>query len=63
MKAIHGYRETERDKWTSSNRDILNKVKEFALEMFENKTNLLNHIHILDLHEDGFIKLHVDSTR
>lgn len=26
-------------------------------------SNLLNHVHVLDLHENGFIKLHVDSTR
>lgn len=63
LKAIHGYRETERNKWTSANQEILNKVKQYAFELFQSKSNLLNHVHILDLHEDGYIKLHVDSTR
>lgn len=63
--AIHGYRETERKTWNENNQVILNRVKSFAFEQFKNKnmSNLLNHVHILDLHEDGFIKLHVDSTR
>ena len=26
-------------------------------------SNLLNHVHILDLHENGFIKPHVDAVR
>ncbi|RMZ99651.1 alpha-ketoglutarate-dependent dioxygenase alkB -like protein [Brachionus plicatilis] len=63
--AIHGYRETERLKWIEENQKILNRVKQFAFDAFsaQDNTNLLNHIHILDLHEDGFIKPHVDAVR
>lgn len=65
MKAIHGYRETERLNWNEENKKILNRVKQFAFETFtaQDNTNLLNHIHILDLHEDGYIKPHVDAVR
>ncbi len=65
--AIHGYRETERKDWSEANKLILNKVKKFAFDNFnsenKNKTSVLSHVHVLDLHEDGYIKLHVDSTR
>ncbi len=65
--AIHGYRETERKSWSVANQLILNRVKTFAFDNFnsgnKNATSLLSHVHVLDLHEDGYIKLHVDSTR
>ncbi|CAF0716926.1 unnamed protein product [Brachionus calyciflorus] len=63
--AIHGYRETERLNWNEQNSKILERVKKFAFESFAGteKTNLLNHIHILDLHQDGYIKPHVDAVR
>lgn len=61
---IHGYRETERLNWTPPNQAILNRVKQFAFEKFKNtNTNLLNHVHVLDLHENGYIKPHVDAVR
>ena len=61
---IHGYRETERLKWTPANQSILNRVKHIAFEKYdETNKNLLNHIHVLDLHENGYIKPHVDAVR
>jgi alkylated DNA repair protein alkB family protein 7 len=66
---IHGYRETERLNWNENNQLILQRVKQFAFDYFnqqdriEQPTNLLNHIHILDLHETGYIKPHVDAVR
>jgi hypothetical protein len=44
-------------------------VKRFAFDAFSTLStsdkagNLLTHVHILDLHEDGFIKPHVDAVR
>ena len=67
--AIHGYRETERLNWNEQNQQILQRVKQFAFDYFnqqdhlEHPTNLLNHIHILDLHEKGYIKPHIDAVR
>lgn len=67
--AIHGYRETERLNWNEQNQQILQRVKKFAFDYFnqqdhlEHQTNLLNHIHILDLHETGYIKPHIDAVR
>jgi hypothetical protein len=62
---IHGYRETERLQWTQPNQAILNRVKQFAFDSFKNdkddiQSDLLAHVHILDLHETGFIKPHVE---
>jgi alkylated DNA repair protein alkB family protein 7 len=63
--AIHGYRETERLEWNEANKKILNRVKDCAFDHFEDtkNTNLLAHVHILDLHENGYIKPHVDAVR
>jgi alkylated DNA repair protein alkB family protein 7 len=63
--AIHGYRETERLEWNEANKKILNRVKDCAFNYFEDtkNTNLLAHVHILDLHENGYIKPHVDAVR
>ena len=67
--AIHGYRETERLNWNEQNQQILQRAKQFAFDYFnqqghlEHPTNLLNHIHILDLHETGYIKPHIDAVR
>lgn len=58
-KAIHGYRETERLDWTEANQRILGRVKQFAF----GSSQTLSHIHILDLHENGYIKPHVDAVR
>jgi len=63
--AIHGYRETERLEWNEANKKILNRVKDCAFDHFADtkNTNLLAHVHILDLHENGYIKPHVDAVR
>lgn len=52
--------------WNNENQIILNRVKQFAFDNFKtnNKnSNLLNQVHVLDLHQDGYIKPHVDSIR
>ena len=59
QKAIHGYRETERLNWTEANQAILNRVKMLAFGSAET----LAPVHILDLHENGHIKPHVDAVR
>lgn len=58
-QAIHGYRETERLNWNQMNQLILNRVKQLAFGSVET----LSHVHILDLHENGYIKPHVDAVR
>lgn len=71
FKAIHGYRETERLEWKPENRLILDRVRKIAFESFKDSSspknlddeNLLAHVHILDMHKDGYIKPHVDSIR
>ena len=51
--------------WSEENQKILQRVRQFAFDAFSDteNTNLLSHIHILDLHEDGYIKPHVDAVR
>ena len=63
--AIHGYRETERTKWSQQSTEILNRVRTLAFEFkrADSSAGLLEHVHILDLHKDGFIKPHVDAVR
>ncbi|KAG4065425.1 hypothetical protein HA402_002823 [Bradysia odoriphaga] len=56
--AIHGFRETERKNWYPHNRKIIDKISELAF-----KGEIMPHIHILDLAENGVIKPHVDSSR
>lgn len=58
FKAIHGFRETERKHWYPHNRKIIEKIAEIAF-----KGQIMPHIHILDLAENGVIKPHVDSSR
>uniref|UniRef100_A0A1L8E0V0 Putative alpha-ketoglutarate-dependent dioxygenase alkb protein 7 mitochondrial n=1 Tax=Nyssomyia neivai TaxID=330878 RepID=A0A1L8E0V0_9DIPT len=56
--AIHGYRETERQHWYPDNKETIKKIQNIAF-----KGEVLPHVHILDLAEDGVIKPHVDSVR
>ena len=58
--AIHGFRETERQKWTGSNEQTISRIRSFA---FSEKAQHLQHVHVLDLSKDGYIKPHVDSVR
>ncbi|KAJ9579112.1 hypothetical protein L9F63_024781 [Diploptera punctata] len=58
--AIHGYRETERDRWTPHNTAILDRVRRLA---FPTEKQLHSQVHVLDLSEKGYIKPHVDSIR
>ncbi|XP_020805896.1 alpha-ketoglutarate-dependent dioxygenase alkB homolog 7, mitochondrial isoform X2 [Drosophila serrata] len=54
--AIHGYRESERRDWTVANRSVLDRVSKTAFN-----GQVMPHVHILDLTEEGVIKPHVDS--
>lgn len=56
--AIHGYREMEKENWSQENNQVLVRVRQTAF-----KENILPHVHILDLAENGVIKPHVDSSR
>lgn len=57
-KAIHGYRETERQRWYPHNKLVINRVNKTAF-----KEEIMPYIHVLDLAADGVIKPHVDSAR
>ena len=58
--AIQGYRETERQTWSESNKKIIQRIRSFA---FSDTVQHLEHVHVLDLSKDGHIKPHVDSVR
>ncbi|VIO93589.1 spermatogenesis associated 11, putative [Brugia malayi] len=58
--AIHLYREREQLKWRKENEAILDRIRKHSFEK-EDKQHLF--VHILDLHEDGVIKPHIDSVR
>lgn len=60
FKAIEGYRETERSKWNEQNAAVISRVKHTA---FSETTELLPHVHILDLAAAGHIRPHVDAVR
>lgn len=60
LKAIHGYRETERLKWNESNTKILDRVRSIA---FPPNVAQLKFVHILDLDKNGYIKPHIDAIR
>ncbi|GMS82892.1 hypothetical protein PENTCL1PPCAC_5067, partial [Pristionchus entomophagus] len=59
-EAIHLYREREQRVWTAENEAVLARVRECS---FPKDTSHLTYVHILDLHADGHIKPHIDSTR
>lgn len=56
--AIHGYREMEKVDWLPENRILFDRVRKFAFV-----SDVMPHVHILDLAKDGIIKPHVDSSR
>ncbi|KAL0270521.1 UNVERIFIED_CONTAM: hypothetical protein PYX00_007907 [Menopon gallinae] len=58
--AISQYRETEKMKWNSSNRVIIDRVINLA---FQSGTAPLKYVHVLDLKATGVIKPHVDSVK
>lgn len=60
LQAIHGYRETERDRWSPECEKILSRVRSVA---FNEGSSLLGPVHILDLDKSGYIKPHVDSVK
>ncbi len=61
--AIHGYREREKLEWNEANTQILNRVRALAFNITGLPTSIIKHIHVLDLHENGYIKPHVDSVK
>ncbi len=60
LQAIHGYRESEKSEWTSENQQVLSRIRQFA---FDDPTQTLVHVHVLDIAKDGYIKPHIDSVR
>ncbi|XP_043913016.1 alpha-ketoglutarate-dependent dioxygenase alkB homolog 7, mitochondrial [Protopterus annectens] len=58
--AIHGYRETEKSRWTEGSKIILQRVRDVA---FPPGIPQLSLVHVLDLDKKGFIKPHVDSVK
>lgn len=59
--AIVGFRESEKRDWKKVNQVVIERIRQFAFE--NSKTPLIPHVHLLDLHEDGCIKPHVDAIR
>lgn len=59
-EAIHGYRETEKSRWSSETQTILQRVRQAA---FKPGASQLPLVHVLDLAENGYIKPHVDSIK
>ncbi|VDK30635.1 unnamed protein product [Gongylonema pulchrum] len=60
FQAIHLYREREQLQWRKENEAILDRVRKHS---FGPDDEQLSFVHVLDLHEDGFIKPHIDSVR
>ncbi|XP_007952640.1 alpha-ketoglutarate-dependent dioxygenase alkB homolog 7, mitochondrial [Orycteropus afer afer] len=58
--AIHGFRETEKSRWSEASQAILQRVREAA---FGPGQALLPLVHVLDLEPRGYIKPHVDSVK
>ncbi|KXJ10411.1 alpha-ketoglutarate-dependent dioxygenase alkB homolog 7, mitochondrial [Exaiptasia diaphana] len=58
--AIHGYRETEKTRWTTDSLRIFKRIKDTS---FTAKTKLLPSVHVLDLAKNGYIKPHIDSIK
>ena len=58
QKAIHGYRETEKPTWNKENDCVINRLRNFAFS-----TTTMQHVHVLDLAENGHIKPHLDSIK
>lgn len=60
MQAIHGFRETEKSRWSEASQAILQRVQVAA---FGPEQTLLSLVHVLDLEPRGYIKPHVDSVK
>ncbi|KAM4858073.1 alpha-ketoglutarate-dependent dioxygenase alkB homolog 7, mitochondrial [Urocitellus parryii] len=58
--AIHGFRETEKSRWSEASQAILQRVQSAA---FDPGQTLLSRVHVLDLEPQGYIKPHVDSVK
>uniref|UniRef100_UPI00398F2E91 alpha-ketoglutarate-dependent dioxygenase alkB homolog 7, mitochondrial n=1 Tax=Pristiophorus japonicus TaxID=55135 RepID=UPI00398F2E91 len=59
-QAIHGYRETEKSRWTAQSETILQRLRDIA---FPPGVPQLSMVHVLDLDKTGFINPHVDSVK
>ena len=49
-QAIHGYRETEKSRWSDENLKLFKKMKDLAIP---HGIKILPHIHVLDLDRNG----------
>ncbi|XP_078352719.1 alpha-ketoglutarate-dependent dioxygenase alkB homolog 7, mitochondrial-like [Oculina patagonica] len=58
--AIHGYRETEKSRWSHESLSIFQRIRDAA---FRSDLELLPHVHVLDLDKAGYIKPHIDSIK
>ncbi|XP_074611468.1 alpha-ketoglutarate-dependent dioxygenase alkB homolog 7, mitochondrial-like [Acropora palmata] len=58
--AIHGYRETEKSRWSQEALSIFQRVRDAS---FKPDAELLPHVHVLDLDKEGYIKPHIDSIK
>lgn len=54
------YREREQRNWSKDNAIIIERIQNqsFPLDLIRS-----DYIHILDLHQDGYIRPHIDSKR
>ena len=55
-EAIVGFRETERKHWNTDNAPVIQRIREFAFDA-KTRQKLLPFVHVLDLAEDGHIKV------
>ncbi|XP_076977074.1 alpha-ketoglutarate-dependent dioxygenase alkB homolog 7, mitochondrial isoform X2 [Tamandua tetradactyla] len=58
--AIHGFRETEKARWSEASRAILQRMRAAA---FGPGQALHSPVHVLDLEPRGYVKPHVDSIK
>ncbi|XP_068728018.1 alpha-ketoglutarate-dependent dioxygenase alkB homolog 7, mitochondrial-like [Montipora capricornis] len=58
--AIHGYRETEKSRWSQESLSIFQRIRDVS---FGPELELLPHVHVLDLDKAGYIKPHIDSIK
>ena len=57
-KAIHGYRETEKPVWNEINTPVIERLRKYSFD-----SSVMQHVHVLDLAENGHIKPHLDSVK
>lgn len=60
LQAIHGFRETEKSRWSEVNGPIIQRIRDQAFPEGSAKLTL---VHVLDLAQNGYIKPHVDSVK